>query len=145
MTVSSSQGDNLYTTWSVHDPIVEVHTDLPPTGQLFRIFLDQYRGRELSTQQDPKFTWLTYVADIHDPPATLRLARLALSMNRAGWQRSDPHLIEEGREAYTKALGELSKSLNDTTLLRDDNTLVAGMVLHQYEVCIILGPATNWH
>ena len=131
-------------TWSIHDPIVKEQVESPQIDQLFHDFIERYRGREASALRESKHTWLDYVANVRDPPITLYLARLALSLNRAGWQRSDPILVEEGQKAYTKALGELRKALNDDLILQDDDTLVAGMVLNLYEVCKKPKSAASW-
>ncbi|GFG26695.1 uncharacterized protein AN5342 [Aspergillus udagawae] len=100
--------------------------------------LDAFIGRCLP---HPRFRtrswykpWLFLLADIPTRSKALEFSTFAISSAVIGRRFNDSALVHQSLRAYTRALREMQKALWSGTLMREDETLAACLVLSLYEL-----------
>lgn len=78
--------------------------------------------------------WTLAIQQMPAQDSALNLAFLALSAARVGRDNNDMRLVQESLKIYGKALRDLQSALWDPKRMYSDETLVACMLLGQYEV-----------
>lgn len=88
--------------------------------------------------------YLEFLPDLlnEQPEAThLKEALKSVALSAMGNRSCMEQLSLQAQRSYGKALAEVSLALNDKTMQKADSTLVALILLGQYEVCSIAAPS----
>lgn len=78
--------------------------------------------------------WTLLVQQMSGTETALHLAFLAFSASRLGRANNDDRMVQESRKIYGRALRDLQSALWDSRRMYSEETLLACMLLGQYEV-----------